>query len=591
MRPVRNWMCWLLLPLLLCSCGGGGGGGDGSGTSGGGTAIVDDEVLLPLGETTPVLYSLNLPTESEDYTFDLTLQAGITPKDVYLVVTNPTESSVVAPLVPSLSLSEARALSQAQVEEAVEENLLLRDIPWVNQVNEDPWKYSLRGPEYLSQSRSMSQMAPEIVTLSLDTEGQTGSLTDADNTMVNATCRKVVTAGSKKLNIWVADASWGSGCSKAVCLDQTMVDAMADAFLKPGADNDIYDWTTNVFGTEWGSHSYGNLIPADNNITIFLFDIDNDNSTTGGVAGYFYARDNFNTASYPGSNERLMFAIDSNFYGIKSGATWEVTDSWPSNMLVTLAHELQHMIHFYQRGVLRGATSATWLNEMCSMSAEDLVAGKLGVDGPRGVDSSIGSAGTGPIYGGELSRATYYDYLTLTQWQSGTGENSVLNSYAQAYAFAAFLNRNYGGAQFFRNLLTVSSSVPDSSTVGAITEALSMTGYTGLDFDEVLRRWGIATLFSDIATTDVPAGYRYNQGAFFPTSLNGITYNLGSINMYNYRYGSSTGPRIFNGLSGSGTPGSYPSSNVPVLLGTGLTGEKTTQITLRKGTQISVIVR
>ena len=74
----------------------------------------------------------------------------------------------------------------------------------------------------------------------------------------NATARKVVSRylnklGIKTLNIWVSDDSFdsGSGCSKARCVTQDMVDALADYFLVSGLDNDIYDWVTNIYGEEW----------------------------------------------------------------------------------------------------------------------------------------------------------------------------------------------------------------------------------------------------------------------------------------------------------------------------------------------------
>ena len=42
------------------------------------------------------------------------------------------------------------------------------------------------------------------------------------------------------------------------------------------------------------------------------------------------------------------------------------------------------MIRYYQKPVLREATSEVWLNEMASEVGEDLIANKLKVNGPRG---------------------------------------------------------------------------------------------------------------------------------------------------------------------------------------------------------------
>ena len=53
-------------------------------------------------------------------------------------------------------------------------------------------------------------------------------------------------------------------------------------------------------------------------------------------------------------------------------------------------------------------------------------------------------------------------------------------------------------------------------------------------FPRLLQRWSAAQLISDDSTGDVPPGYRYNQGGFFTSTVNGNAYRLGSINLYNY---------------------------------------------------------
>ena len=74
---------------------------------------------------------------------------------------------------------------------------------------------------------------------------------------VPATARRVVTDGSTTAAFWVADRDYGAGCSSAgPCVTGEMVDAMADRFFRPGADNDVYDWITAIFGDPWGPHPY-----------------------------------------------------------------------------------------------------------------------------------------------------------------------------------------------------------------------------------------------------------------------------------------------------------------------------------------------
>jgi len=40
-------------------------------------------------------------------------------------------------------------------------------------------------------------------------------------------------------------------------------------------------------------------------------DLGDDNSKTGGIMGYFYSKDNFKESAVSGSNEQIMFYIDS----------------------------------------------------------------------------------------------------------------------------------------------------------------------------------------------------------------------------------------------------------------------------------------
>jgi hypothetical protein len=88
--------------------------------------------------------------------------------------------------------------------------------------------------------------------------------------------------GNKSLFLWVADDSWETGGTKAKLVNQSMVNNLIDAFLTAGTDNDIYDWVTAIYGEEWSSSGFSELIAPTDEIHIVLFDINDDNSTTGG---------------------------------------------------------------------------------------------------------------------------------------------------------------------------------------------------------------------------------------------------------------------------------------------------------------------
>jgi hypothetical protein len=323
---------------------------------------------------------------------------------------------------------------------------------------------------------------------------------------------------------------------------------MAGRFLVAGAFNDIYDWVTAMLGAEWGPHGAADLILPNGEITILLCDIANDNAA-GGYVGYFWSKDSYTTEYVPESSERVMFTIDAVSFATGDDplpANWQPDDFWPEEIFSTLAHEFQHMIHFYQRGVLRDAMASgdTWINEMGSLVVEDLLADKMKVIGPRGVDTELlypdGSAGASGNTKGRLPLFIYYPSLSLSDW------GSDLESYAVAYAFGAWLARNYGGAGLLSRLMRCSSTGPAS-----IEDIVSQETGHGESFDRILQRWSAAVLLS--SATDAPPGYRYNTGGFFPSTVNGNAYRLGSIDLDNYTFSGQVGPRMYPG----GTAGTY----------------------------------
>ena len=345
---------------------------------------------------------------------------------------------------------------------------------------------------------------------------------------VAATARSVVTDGTITATVWVGDDDWDTGCSGAgPCVTAQMADAMADRFLRTGAGNDVYDWLTALFGVPWGPHAYSNLIPASaaQHIHILLYDIDKDGSPEPGecrVGGSFRAGHSYLNSDPDGNSaERLMFFIDSPLYATPEGDTWEVTDRRPSLMISVLAHEFQHMIHFYQKAVLQNAARNSWLNEMASEVAQDLVADKLMADGPRGVAYSDPTAGASGIERGRLPIYNLFNDISVTRWRG------KIANYAIAYALGGYLARTYG-AELFQQIVQ-----NDKSGVAAVEAALAELNHA-VSFGTVLADWGVANLLSD--NTAAPSPYRYNPGTWSTSQAGGETYRLGSINLYHYRF-------------------------------------------------------
>jgi len=345
----------------------------------------------------------------------------------------------------------------------------------------------------------------------------------------DATARKVTSNistvfGNRILNIWVSNDSFdsGFGCKKHSCITQTMVDALSDSFLKAGKDNDIYDWVTNIYGEEWGSHSNDYAISKNNEITILLTDIDDDNSVAGGVVGFFYPKDNWKKSSIPYSNERIMLYADALLFSIPNGE-WDIDDFWPKEIVSTLAHEFQHMIHFYQKEILRGIVSDSWVNEMLSESTEDLIATKIRYEGSRGVVYTDGSAGGDDNPKGRYPLFNQKNRLSLTTW-----EDSLAN-YSNVNAFGAYLIRNYGGAKLLHDILHNKHDNEDA-IVAAVHKTANGSEKT---FNDLLREWGIAVILSDNENLDEDLP-RYNTGDFTEDTYNNSIYEIGSINFFNY---------------------------------------------------------
>jgi hypothetical protein len=428
-----------------------------------------------------------------------------------------------------------------------------------------------------------------------DVVGATGIFWAADPSNVNnlisvsATCRAkmgpVTFADGRKrtLSVWVDNSVWN------VDVGQTEVDALAGKFLQsPESQNDIYHWDTAVVGEPWGPQSYSDLITwdANNTVTILLSELNTASAYSGAVTvGYFWAKDNFTTAALPGSNERIMFYIDSRLYGKTFAAGesgWQVTNYWPKLVFSTLAHEFQHMIQFYQKQVIQGALKGTdrWIDEMCSMIMEDLVADKQNVEGPRGVPllnaaTSDPSAGPPGNTRGRIPAFNANSSLALIQ-----PTTFDLKDYSVAYAFGAWLARNYGGAELLRRIV----QCPQTDESAVINAVQQYTGSKTESLAGLLERWAAAVLLSDATTA--PSGYRFNTGTWFTSSLGGESFNLGSIDFFNYN------PTLTVYTSSSAIPAvSNHSSNVYFQAAKGLAGTRTWKVTVPTGVLMNVVIR
>jgi hypothetical protein len=538
--------------MIFVGCGGGGGS---AGT----------DPIIP-----PADIDVNV-TITDEYQVEIlgtvnTINANIsvedTAKDLYLVLSNSANvsgSSTITHNAKAVEVAQAKSVLPSAL---TERPGILRHPQYVEDFSSQIG--TLLSTAEASQPQAKILAVPERMD-DVESVSQIFYLDTTTTSTTTATARKVIkdvptSYGLKTLNIWVSDDSFdkedgSNDCIKARCVKQAMVDALADYFLVSELDNDIYDWVTNIYGEEWDSdaqNKYPNLIGADNEITILLTDIDGDNSPNGGVIGFFWSKDNFDKSYVSGSNERVMFYADAVMFA-NGEDTWDIDDSWPKEMVSTLAHEFQHMINFYQKYILLNTDTDTWINEMLSESTEDIIATKIG----HSVE------GRYPLFNANNT-------LSLTAW------NSQLADYAKVNVFGAYLLRNYGGAKLLHDIMHTSYE-DERAIVDAVNKSPEGLGKT---FPDLLREWGVAIMLSDHDNlVDTPV---YNIGTLFENVYGSTIYEMRSINLFNY----TPQPTIY---TTSGTV--EPQGNYYYKIGENLTGDINISLELNGQTEATLIAK
>lgn len=326
----------------------------------------------------------------------------------------------------------------------------------------------------------------------------------------------------------------------------------------------IFGETSNEIISRSGKKDILNY-PTKDCINIVLTDIGKDGTKgTCGVVGYFWAKDYYDSgysssSVYKSSNEGKYFYIDipfcnysnKSYNGVKNGTTEVVSDT----VISTLFHEYQHMIDYKTKSGL-GAVPA-WYNEMLSMLCEDLLQNEMGLT-EKVQDGRI------PNFNG------YYYYSGIAQYLDS---NSWI-SYGTAYAFGAWLARNYGGAA-----LVTEMSKNDSVGIDSIVNAVNKINNTNKTWNtlttEYIKAVAFRNKYSGCPTLNVVpknTGATYtttNLGSAkyaYATNVAGTTTGNGSvtvgtltgkfasgINLWNSKYGNTSGGSNYYGpiLTGS----------------------------------------
>jgi len=210
-------------------------------------------------------------------------------------------------------------------------------------------------------------------------------------------------------------------------------------------EQQIYPTNRRYFGSEWRPG-------IDGNPRVIVL-----NAAFQGSSGYFSSMNEYPRQIFPQSNVREMIIINLN--ALQPGTT---------SYDLTLAHEFQHMIHWYQ-----DSNEAAWVNEGASELAEDL-------------------------NGAQVTRATVAQFLSAPDLQ--------LNSWSddpkvhQAHYGASYLIMRYVldrfGPDFIRYLV---ASKKDG--IAGFEETLQKMSEP-ISFRDVFADWLIANLVDDCSTNE-----------------------------------------------------------------------------------------
>lgn len=229
--------------------------------------------------------------------------------------------------------------------------------------------------------------------------------------------------------------------------------------------DEIYPVQIQIFGdNKFSDSKWSNLLQNyDGKVNILIYDIANDacESQTGGVYGFFHSLDFHTDSNY--SNETECINVDSFFF-----------NKDPEGSFQTLFHEFQHLENFVNKVVLSSNSSvskvSTWYNEMLSMLSEDIFTDLLGIE----LENAPAN---------RLNFFNAYYPLGFYKWRSGSDyspSGDVYISYANSYAFGAYLLRNFGGIELIKEICQ-NDFVDEES----ITKALESLDYK-LTFSDVL---------------------------------------------------------------------------------------------------------
>lgn len=277
-------------------------------------------------------------------------------------------------------------------------------------------------------------------------------------------------------------------------------------------------------------------------INIVIGDIFSDNTNEmaandNGVMGMVCQKDLY--ASGVKGKDTIVDASNSgNYFYLDS--YWAVKDE--KEAFSTMAHEFQHLIGFSLKYVEYALEyDSYYLTEMLSMLTEDIMQEYLEVS-----DNNVALARL-PLFN------SYYFLLGLNEFSQ---DEYMAIAYANAYAFGAWLSRQYGGTKLIHEMAL-------NKYVGIDCMVNAVNTVTGKDYSylDLLRKYTQALVFTN-TDYDYPTMNKDAETSSTYT-YNGYTYPMKAIDLWhlddrlevksnaNVKY---DGPRYFSSSSGYELP-------------------------------------
>ena len=543
--------------------GGGSSGGMGGTSSGGSTSQAINEASWNYTASAPV-YELAPDVAT------LHISGVPSGKYVYMTKTNPTGAAISANYTQTVASAEGLALGQAEVSSGSGGgsgsgsliNILIGVIGAI-----------LGGTSYTSATGFVPQMkfnaaVPLMATnLSYGTSVKT-TMIDRSNEQIRLVANKTtkaiyvdndanISTFAKKdatlravgryCNVWVIDDFYTKGKASGTKVNASLCETFTDKFdalygkvreyFGDESDEIYYYYANGEFETEKMNRlsDTGMYDASHNKVNIVIYDIGGDanSSSGGGVVGYFYAKDYFPNGTdiqkltgkgYPQSEQVLNYSNEGKYFYVD--AQYAVNDT--TMVFSTLAHEFQHMVHWNQKTMKQNLESGSGFNEMLSMLCEDLVQSFLGLDDDDSPKARL------PLF------EKCYPDVGLEYRDSSS--YLTLLSYADNYAFGAWLARNFGGAQLVRALST-----------NAYVDAKAIEAATGKSMEYLLKWYTVSCI--DRNSDRIGPGHSFNKAAGELSAIN--LWTLAKTLDSTYAETNSSGYYKFNGPATFGYNAKY----------------------------------